>query len=157
MINHWFWNLTVGTRHMMKKADIRLLIPKLSQSGEINPPPQFREKNNFLQKSTFLIINYKKVLDKRIKSIMWSIYHMGLSKLFILIPRWTKSVEYFLIYWQKCAWRTLDLWFQGYMHEIFKIVWETSTWAHFKDNFMLKNKLKICIALKSIFYLLLAL
>ena len=41
--------------------------------------------------------------------------------------------------------------FKPYIHEIFKIVWETSTRSHFKDNFMLNKLLKTCIALKWIF------
>ena len=63
-------NFKTPTRAIMNNADTRLLTPKSTPYLKIYPPHQFREKINFLQKSTILIINCKKVPDKRIKSIM---------------------------------------------------------------------------------------
>ena len=42
----------------------------------------------------------------------------------------------------------LRFFFFPYVYEIFNFVVETSSWAYFKDNFVLNRKLKTCITLK---------
>ena len=41
--------------------------------------------------------------------------------------------------------------FFAYVNEIFNFITETSSWAHFKGNFVLRKKIKKCITLKWIF------
>ena len=38
--------------------------------------------------------------------------------------------------------------FFPYLYDIFNFIVETSSWAHFKDNFALIKKLKTCVTLK---------
>jgi len=51
-------------------------------------------------------------------------------------------------YSQKCTKKLEILHFLAYVYKIFIYVIETLSWAHFKDNFTLNQKLKICITLK---------
>ena len=44
--------------------------------------------------------------------------------------------------------KNLNFIFFPYVYKIFIFVIETSSWAHFKDNFTLNQKLKICNTLK---------
>ena len=42
--------------------------------------------------------------------------------------------------------------FLAYVNNFFNFITDTSSWAHFKGNFILRNKLKKCITLKWILH-----
>ena len=76
---------------------------------------------------------------------------MELLKLFILVPRTSQSVEYYLSYGQKRTKIHKKYDFYGLMGIIFRIFLEIWSWSILKDNFIWNEKLKTCIPQKGIF------